>query len=47
MVTALLQVFEHRPAARCLGKVVQQPLHLGRMQVNRRRANALIEPPAS
>jgi hypothetical protein len=47
MVTALLQLLEYRPAARCLGQVVQQPFHFGGIQVTRRRANPLVQPSAS
>ena len=47
MVTASLQVLDYRPAARCLRQVVQQPIHFGGIQVTRRRANPLIQPPAS
>ena len=44
MVTALLQVLQDRPAARCLGQLAQQPLHFGGIQVTRRRANPLGHP---
>jgi hypothetical protein len=47
MVTALLQVLQDRPAARCLGQLAQEPLHFGGIQVTRRRADPLGHPPAS
>ena len=46
MVTALLQVLQYRPAARCLGQLEQQPIHFGGIKVTRRRADPLGHPPA-
>jgi hypothetical protein len=47
MVTALVQAIQYRPAARSLGQFAQQPLHFGGIQVTRRRANPLVQAPAS
>jgi hypothetical protein len=47
VVTALLQVLQDGPAARYLGQLAQEPLHLGPIQVHRRWADPLIHPSAA